>query len=343
VLQGGQRKDVASFRAFWLTLLAVNLGLIAGGAVYATQNAIAASAAVPVIAAFLVQASLFVVPGFPQVRTWLENRLRPARLASALFVASLIPYLIYAIPGGVFSWSGFAFLAGLCLLIAFVFVWAPPASDALCWQDAAVLAALAYPWVSGLGSPFAVIYPSPAEGIPPLDYLGKLMLAALGTMAFLCLRRLPRTGYRFAISREDFQAGLVHFLLFVPPAAALSIAIGFLHWGPEPVDGWTYPVELAGNALGIHLAVALPAEMYFRGVLQNLLAARLRHPQLALWIASVVFGLSHLGRGFPNWRYAAVTTLLGWFCGRVYARRRSVVAAGVTHSLAVLARRYLFL
>jgi membrane protease YdiL (CAAX protease family) len=82
--------------------------------------------------------------------------------------------------------------------------------------------------------------------------------------------------------------------------------------------------------------------MYFRGVLQNLLAARLGRPQLALLITSALFGLSHLGRGFPNWEYAAVTAVLGWFCGRAYAQRQSVVASGVTHALAVLARRFLF-
>jgi hypothetical protein len=54
----------------------------------------------------------------------------------------------------------------------------------------------------------------------------------------------------------------------------------------------------------------------------------------------VLFGLSHLGRG---WRHAAVTVVLGWFCGRAYQERQSVVAAAVTHALAVLARRYLFL
>lgn len=343
MLQGGQREAGDSYRAFWLTLLLLNLGLLAGGAFYAAQNAIPASAAVPVISAFLVQASLFLVPGFPQVRSWLENRLPPARLALVLLLASLAPYLIYAVPSGVFSWGGFAFVAALATLIAFVFVWAPPRSDALSWQDVVVASALAYPWVSGLGSPFPEIYPSPAPGIPPLDYLGKLMLVVLGTMAFLSLRRLPRTGYRFAISREDFLSGLRHFLMFVPPAAVLAVAIGFVHWGPEPVDSWIYPFEFAANALGIYLAVALPSEMYFRGVLQNLLTARLRRPQLALLITSVLFGLSHLGRGFPNWRYTAVTILLGWFCGRAYAQRQSVVAAAVTHSLAVLARRYLFL
>jgi len=343
VLQGGQRESGDSLRAFWLTLLLLNLGLITGGAVYAAQNAIPASAAVPVVAAFLVQASLFLVPGFPRVRSWLENRLPPVRLAWLLFLASLAPYLIYALPCDVFSWQGFALLAGLGFLIAFLFVWAPPRSDALSWQDVVVAAALAYPWVSGLGSPFRDIYPSPAPGVPPLDYLGKLMLVALGTMAFLSLRRLPRTGYRVAVSREDLLSGLRHFLMFAPPAAVLALTIGFLRWGPEPADRWTYPFEFAGNALGIYLAVALPSEMYFRGVLQNLLAARLQRPQLALAIASLLFGLSHLGRGFPNWRYAVVATLLGWFCGRAYAQRRSVVAASVTHALAVLARRYLFL
>lgn len=343
MLQGGRRENDGSLRAFWLTLLLLNLGLIIGGALYAAQNTIPASVAVPVIAAFLVQASLFLVPGFPQVRSWLENSLAPSRLALLLFLASLAPYLIYSIPCGVFSWGGFAFVAGLCFLIAFLFVWAPPRSDALSWQDVVVAAALAYPWVSGLGSPFRDIYPSPAPGIPPLDYLGKLMLVVLGTMAFLSLRRLPRTGYRFAISREDFLSGLRHFLMFVPPAALLALSIGFVRWGPQPPDSWTYPFELAGNTLGIYLAVALPSEMYFRGVLQNLLTARLRRPQLSLLIASVLFGLSHLGRGFPNWRYTAVTILLGWFCGRAYAQRQSVVAASVTHALAVLARRYLFL
>jgi membrane protease YdiL (CAAX protease family) len=169
------------------------------------------------------------------------------------------------------------------------------------------------------------------------------MLVAVGTMAFLSLRRLPRTGYRLAINRADFLTGLGHFLAFVAPAAIVALPTGFVRWGPQPVDGWMYPVELAGNALGIYLAVALPSEMFFRGVLQNLLAARLGNPHLALALASVLFGLSHLGRGFPNWKYAAVTALLGWFCGRAYSQRQSVVAAAVTHTLAVMARRFLFL
>ncbi len=340
--QEGQPNPYASFRAFWLTLLLLDLGLVAGGMVYAAEKAIAAPVAVPVIAAFVLQASLFVVPGFPEVRHWFEYHLAPGHLALGLALVSLIPYLIYAIPCGVFSWGGFAFLGALCFLISFVFVWTPPSLNALMWQDIVVIAALAYPWVSGLGSPLHEIFPSPAPGVPRLDYLGKLMLVTVGAMAYLSLRRLPRTAYRFAISRDDFLSGLRQFLIFVPPAGLLALSIGFVRWGPHFSPRWTYPFEIAGNALGIYLAVALPSEMFFRGVVQNLLAERLESPRLAMLIASVLFGLSHLGRGFPNWRYAAVTTLLGWFCGRAYHQRRSVVAASVTHTLAVLARRFLF-
>jgi membrane protease YdiL (CAAX protease family) len=340
VLEGGQRESGESFRAFWLALLALNLGLLAAGLVYADRNGISALLAVPIIAAFLIQASLFLPPGFPRVRSWIENRLPPPRLALFLVLAYPAPYLIYSIPCGVFSWQGFALLLALCVLISFLFVWAPPRSEALCWQDGVVMAALAYPMVSGLGSPFADIYLSPAPEVPPLDILGKLMLAPLGATAFLSLRRLPRTGYRFAISREDFLTGIRNFLWFVPPGAALSIAIGFVRWGPQPVDGWTYPFELAANAVGVYAAVALAEEMYFRGVFQNLLAARIASTRVAILVTSVLFGLSHLGRG---WRHALVTVLLGWFCGRAYEQRHSVVASGVTHTLVVLARRYLFL
>jgi membrane protease YdiL (CAAX protease family) len=161
-------------------------------------------------------------------------------------------------------------------------------------------------------------------------------------MVFLSLRRLPATGYRFTVSGMDLATGARWFLWLMPVVVALAWSTGFASWGPRIPSGWTAPFVVAANALGIYAAVALAEEMYFRGVLQNLLAARLRHPQTALVLASLLFGLSHLGRGFPNWRYAAVATVAGWFYGRAYLERHSVVAAAVTHTLVVLAHRYLF-
>ena len=54
-----------------------------------------------------------------------------------------------------------------------------------------------------------------------------------------------------------------------------------------------------------------------------------------LALASVAFGLVHLPyRGFPNWRFVAMTTLLGLICGLVYRRTQGIRAPMVTHALA---------
>jgi membrane protease YdiL (CAAX protease family) len=95
--------------------------------------------------------------------------------------------------------------------------------------------------------------------------------------------------------------------------------------------------------LGLYLAVALPEEMFFRGILQNLLRESLRQPWLARIAAAAVFGCSHLGnRGFPNWRYTLVAGVAGWFYGRAYDQERSVVAAAVVHALVILTWRVFF-
>ncbi len=294
------------------------------------------------IAAFLLQASVYLVPGFPETRAWIEDHCPPPWLALWLVLASLAPYLIYAVPSGVFDWASLAKLLALCSAVAFIYVVAPARRDALEWQDGVVLAALAYPMVSGLSPMFREIYAGPSEQIPRLDILGKLMVIPLGAMAFLSLRKLQHAGFQFAIGREDLWAGIKNYLWFLPFGGTLAVGIGFVRWDPRPIDTWSFPLEVLANAVGIYGAVALAEELYFRGALQNLLSKRLGQPWAAQAIVSLLFGLSHLGRGFPNWRWAAVATVLGWFCGRAYIERRGVVAPSVTHALVVLTRRYFF-
>ncbi|MEE9605147.1 MAG: CPBP family intramembrane glutamic endopeptidase [Candidatus Scalindua sp.] len=84
--------------------------------------------------------------------------------------------------------------------------------------------------------------------------------------------------------------------------------------------------------------MALIEEVLFRGIIQNLLTKRLWNERLALLIASVIFGLSHLNNakaGFsaPNWAYALMATLAGLAYGWVWARTRKVTASAVTHML----------
>ncbi len=332
-----------SFRAFWWTLLVFNLGLVAAGASYASIHAIPAAIAAPILAALLVQASIYLVPGFPELRQWLEVRLSRAQLASLTVAASLAPYLIYSVATEVFAWSSLAKLFVFCLVISFLFVFAPRKSDGLLWQDVAVLALLAYPAISGVTF-FHEIYTTPTPKIPSISslvFLGKIMLIPLGATAYLSLRGIRRTGFQLRISGQDLRVGLRNYLFFLPIGVPLALGVGFVRWGPKPVDSLVDLASVVGSIVGIYLVVSLGEELYFRGIVQNLLTPRLGLP-VAQLIASLLFGLVHLPRGFPNWRYALLAAVAGWFYGRAYAERRSVVASSVTHTLVVVTWRHLF-
>ena len=329
-----------SFGTFWWTLLVFNLGLAAAGATYASIHSIPTAIAAPILAALLVQASIYLVPGFPELRQWLEVRLSRAQLASLTVAASLAPYLIYSLASGVFEWLSLAKLFGFCLVIAFLFIFAPPKRDGFLWQDVVVLALLAYPAISGVMF-FREIYATPAPEIPPLVFLGKIMLIPLGATAYLSLRGIRGTGFELRISGQDLRDGLKNYLFFIPLGVPLALGLEFVRWGPKPVDNLVDLVSVVGSIVGVYLVVSLGEELYFRGIIQNLLTPRLGAP-VAQLIASLLFGLVHLPRGFPNWRYALVAAVAGWFYGRAYAERRSVVASSVTHTLVVVTWKHLF-
>ena len=89
--------------------------------------------------------------------------------------------------------------------------------------------------------------------------------------------------------------------------------------------------------IGIYLTVAIPEELLFRGILQNLLVRTIHKGPRGLYgllIASVVFGASHLHHApVPNWRYAILATLAGIFYGNVYRTRQRLCASALTHAL----------
>lgn len=81
------------------------------------------------------------------------------------------------------------------------------------------------------------------------------------------------------------------------------------------------------------LLIALPEELFFRGILQNLLETRLGRSG-ALIVASVLFGLSHFNHGSVfDWRYVLLATIAGIFYGRAWRAQRQIFAAVLTHTL----------
>ena len=287
-------------------------------------------AAVPLIAAFLLEYSFYLVPGFESLRLSLRTRLPSWQLALATALSALLPYLAYSIPTGQFRQSDCAALLGIMAAVSFWYVVLPrsPVSDVL---FLGLLAAVV------LSRSFAWIYTSPVP--VRLDILGHLALIHTGAMAALEIRRVEGIRFGFIPGQHEGITGVRYFFYFLPIGFPLALWLGAVHL--------TFTPFLFGKTLATFFAAlwvtALSEEFVFRGLLQQWLVQWTGKPYLALAMASLVYGAAHLPfRAFPNWRIAAVTTVLGLFCGLAYQKTASIRASMVTHALVVTLWRTMF-
>ena len=287
-------------------------------------------AAVPLIAAFLLEYSFYLVPGFESLRLSLRTRLPGWRLALATALSALLPYLAYSIPTGQFRLSACAALLAIMAAVSFWYVVLPrsPVSDVLFLGLLAVVV---------LSRSFAWIYTSPVP--VRIDILGHLALIHTGAMAALEIRRVEGIRFGFIPGQHEGITGVRYFFYFLPIGFPLALWLGAVHL--------TFTPFLFGKTLATFFAAlwvtALSEEFVFRGLLQQWLVQWTGKPYLALTLASLVYGAAHLPfRAFPNWRIAAVTTVLGLFCGLAYQKTASIRASMVTHALVVTLWRTMF-
>jgi hypothetical protein len=281
--------------------------------------------------------ALYLAPGFAVSREWAARRVRKPSgwlLCAAMF---LLPYLIYAACTGDFHWWAFARLAGLAGVPLGVFALAPVRHpERLNWQDAAVLLWLFIPvmfgWIGG-------IWNVPVN----LDFVTRVFLVGVGAWAFLVVRGVEGAGYDFRFSFVLLRDAVVSAAWFTAIGMPLGLAIRFIVWHPQ----WRGLGALAIDYVTIFLFVAIAEELFFRGLLQNLLEGSLGSRGPTRWvaqgIASVLFGLSHIRHApFPNWRYVLLATIAGWFYGWAYRKHRSLMASAATHAFVDTAWRTWF-
>jgi uncharacterized protein len=257
---------------------------------------------------------------------WLQ-RVNNGRTVRVLIPGLLIvPYLIFSVPRGEFIWINVVVLFSIPVGIAALFEFLPPggtrpALDKLCWQDVFVLATVGLPvefsWMRGS-------FPHPG-----LSALPKILLMDSALYAFLVVRRLEGVGYDFRVHLRDLLIGLRECIFFAPIVIALGIAIGFI----TPHGGFPAASKTAATVLVTFFFVAIPEELFFRGVLQNLLEKRAGYAA-SLLITSAIFGLSHFNKPVAfNWRYVLLATIAGIFYGRAWHDRRRLFSSATTHTL----------
>ena len=192
-------------------------------------------------------------------------------------------------------------------------------SQKMHWRDSAVLAIIV-----------AVYYMKTFEAawpLPRFTFIPKLFLADTALYLYLVIRRLEGIGCSLAPTGSAALVGLREWLFYFPSALGLGEATGFIHFHAARPWGTVFSAVVV-----TFLLIALPEELFFRGILQNLLETRVgKH--LALVIAAVTFGLSHYNHGASfNWRYVLLASIAGIFYGRAWRANRQILASVLTHT-----------
>lgn len=280
--------------------------------------------AAAIYACLLLLFALYLAPGFDAPREFLRARIGGLRSSAVCLILFLAAYLLYCAATGDFRWIAFGKLIALAALPLGLFALAPVREPSkLNWQDALALLWLMLPvlfgWIAG-------IWTKPVN----LDFMTRVFLVAAGSWSFLLFRGTAGAGYRFAFPLAVLRDAALNFLGFAILALPLGHAMRFISWNPH----WRGAPQFFIDYLTIFLFVALTEELFFRGLIQNLLEGSLASRYLAQAITSVLFGFSHIFHApFPNWRYVALATIAGWFYGSAYRRRRSLMASATTHAL----------
>jgi CAAX protease family protein len=249
---------------------------------------------------------------------WIRNAGGP-RLRILLAAGLGIPYLVFSLPTRQFRWELALAMSALPIVLAAAFELSslPPK---LTWRDGLVLALIAAIQMLKL---LAGAWPYLGLGSLP-----KLFLIDLALYVYVVSRRLDGVGYSLIPTRATVVIGLREWLYFLPFGLGLGAALRFIHYHPF------LPSILAAISAVVltFLLVALPEEIFFRGILQNLLETRLgRRP--ALLLASLLFGLAHFNKGATfNWRYVVLAAVAGVFYGRAWRAQRQVLASAIAHT-----------
>jgi membrane protease YdiL (CAAX protease family) len=249
----------------------------------------------------------------------------PARLTAPTLVS--VPYLLYSLPRHEFLLRFFLLFILLPVAIAALLYWQkereraesrPPAFSAIDFIVLLTAAALISQRM------LADSFPHPG-----LSSLPKMLVLVAALYGYLVVRELQGVGFDWNPHSRDFAVGAREYFFFLPFALAIGLSTGFIGFHSDIRQ----PALVIPLALSTFFFVAVPEELFFRGILQNLLRARFG-ARPALLMTSVLFGLSHfnkLGSSF-NWRYVCLASIAGFFYGRAWQDRGRILTSALTHA-----------
>jgi len=163
-----------------------------------------------------------------------------------------------------------------------------------------------------------------------------LAISVIAVVGWGRLRALPGFDARLVPNARDVTAALLATAGIFAIVLPAGLTLGFIAWPGVARE----PLRVLLEGPTIFLTIAIPEELFFRGVLQSgldgALAARRHGRLLSLGIASLLFGLMHWNNVATleeQVAYLALATVSGAFYGMAYRRGGSILAAALVHTL----------
>jgi len=278
----------------------------------------------PLLPALSLEAIFYFLPLWPKFSGWFMRLPRPLQ-AALIWVSGVLPILLLHAAQGLTP-REFPLLA-VCLGVVCIWYLALPKKPMADLLLLAILAALILlPW-------FRDAFPSPPE-TTKLGFLNKQLWMRVGITVFLYLRGWKVPGFGLLPTAKDWSVGIRYFFYFLAILLPVGFYFDILRIQFPKLNTWIIPFAAIGTFLAMYVFLALVEEFYFRGILQPLLIKGLGEKWIGLILASICFGAVHLPfRDFPNWRFAALSTVAGIFYGLAFEKAGSLKAAMLTHAL----------
>jgi membrane protease YdiL (CAAX protease family) len=272
-----------------------------------------------------------------------QGRLRSLLHRRAAWIWAAPPLLTAAFAGA--SLMAAAFSAPLTLLVLAytaapalcAFLQGPGFVDRPTALDFLTILLLWLPIEFAAGASFV---PRAAQGF--LHSVAYAIAIVLGLTLFIGFRSFPGLKINPPRWKRDLWLPLAGFAILAPALAVVGMALGFI---PPPHLPVRTAGQMAGAAALIFVGTALPEEILFRSLIQNLLMQRFGAGARTLLAASLIFGCAHLDNGpqaLPNWRYMILATIAGLAYGRVFQKASTVLSSAGLHMLVDWTKHFFF-
>jgi membrane protease YdiL (CAAX protease family) len=235
----------------------------------------------------------------------------------------IVVYIVFGFGTGTFAWHSFGTICAFVTVPTLLAItWKRDSSPQ--WFDWLAIACIWLPFDLGLLKP-VWLWPQGNGAY----ILNTAVAVSLAIYLFSSVRRIQDTGFRLQWRREDFKTTAILFGLFCVVAIPFGIVTDFISLNVKPDI-----LKAILAPLGIFLFIAYPEELLFRGLLQNFLKKKIGNEKIALFVAAVFFGATHLNNGtHPDWRYFVLATAAGLFYGFAYIKTKNLFVPAVIHAL----------